>query len=87
MIPGEEVTGPVHSTAMNVSRLVPWEFKDKNRSKVVQWQVDETKKAGGITILNHPNAPFIRPAELYPVKDFVKLSFDLGNKARTRRDP
>jgi len=24
--------------------------------------------------------------ELYPVKDFVKLSFDLGNKARARRD-
>jgi hypothetical protein len=27
LIPGEEVTGPVHSTAMNVSRLVPWEFQ------------------------------------------------------------
>ena len=53
LIPGEEVTGPVHSTAMNVSRLVPWEFKDKNRSKIVQWQVDETRKAGGITILNY----------------------------------
>jgi hypothetical protein len=77
MIPGEEVTGPVHSTAMNVSRLVPWEFKDKNRSKVVQWQVDETKKAGGITILNHPNAPIIRPAELYPVKDLYL--FELYN--------
>ncbi len=77
LIPGEEVTGPVHSTAMNVSRLVPWEFKDKNRSKVVQWQVDQTKKAGGITILNHPNAPIIRPAELYPVKDLYL--FELYN--------
>ena len=77
MIPGEEVTGPVHSTAMNVSRLVPWEFKDKNRSKIVQWQVNETKKAGGITILNHPNAPIIRPAELYPVKDLYL--FELYN--------
>ena len=77
LVPGEEVTGPVHSTAMNVSRLVPWEFKDKNRSKVVQWQVNETKKAGGITILNHPNAPIIRPAELYPVKDLYL--FELYN--------
>ena len=77
LIPGEEVTGPVHSTAMNVSRLVPWEFKDKNRSKIVQWQVDETRKAGGITILNHPNAPIIRPAELYPVKDLYL--FELYN--------
>ena len=50
LIPGEEVTGPVHSTAMNVTRLVPWEFKDKNRSKIVQWQINETKKAGGITM-------------------------------------
>ncbi|MDG0965464.1 MAG: CehA/McbA family metallohydrolase [Opitutales bacterium] len=77
MIPGEEVTGPVHSTAMNVSRLVPWDFKDKNRTKVVQWQVEQTKKAGGITILNHPNAPIIRPAELYPVKDLYL--FELYN--------
>ncbi len=46
LVPGEEVTGPVHSTAMNVSRLVPWEFKDKNRSKVIQNHVDETRKAG-----------------------------------------
>lgn len=77
LIPGEEVTGPVHSTAMNVSRLVPWDFKDKNRTKVVQWQVEQTKKAGGITILNHPNAPLIRPAELYPVKDLYL--FELYN--------
>ena len=77
LIPGEEVTGPVHSTAMNVSRLVPWDFKDKNRTKVVQWQVEQTKEAGGITILNHPNAPLIRPAELYPVKDLYL--FELYN--------
>ncbi len=77
LIPGEEVTGPVHSTAMNVTRLVPWEFKDKNRSKIVQWQIDETKKAGGITILNHPNAPIIRAAELFPVNDLYL--FELYN--------
>ena len=77
LIPGEEITGPVHSTAMNVTRLVPWEFKDKNRSKVVQWQIDETKKAGGITILNHPTAPLIRAAELFPVRDLYL--FELYN--------
>jgi hypothetical protein len=77
MVPGEEVTGPVHSTAMNVTRLVPWDFKHKNRTKVMQWQVDETKKAGGVTILNHPNAPIIRPAEILPVKDLYM--FELYN--------
>ena len=77
LIPGEEVTGPTHSTAMNVTRLVPWDFKDKNRSKVIQWQVNETRKAGGVTILNHPNHPFIRAAELFPVKDLYM--FELYN--------
>jgi hypothetical protein len=77
LLPGEEITGPVHSTAMNVTRLVPWDFKDKDRSKVMQWQVDVTKKAGGVTILNHPNAPIIRPAEILPVKELYL--FELYN--------
>jgi hypothetical protein len=78
LVPGEEVTGPVHSTAMNVSRLVPWEFKDKNRSKVIQNHVDETRKAGGAVILNHPN--FGRPIhdhEISPVKNLYM--FELYN--------
>jgi len=77
LVPGEEVTGPTHSTAMNVTRLVPWEYKNKDRTKVMQWQVDETKKAGGVTILNHPNAPILRPAEILPVKDLYM--FELYN--------
>jgi hypothetical protein len=78
LVPGEEVTGPVHSTAMNISRLVPWEFKDKNRSKVIQNHVDETRKAGGTLILNHPN--FGRPIhghEISPVKNLYM--FELYN--------
>ena len=69
LIPGEEVTGPVHSTAMNVSRLVPWQFKDKNRSKVIQNHVDEIEKAGGTNILNHPlSGRFLQAHEILPVK-------------------
>jgi hypothetical protein len=78
LVPGEEVTGPVHSTAMNISRLVPWGFKDKNRSKVIQNHVDETRKAGGTLILNHPN--FGRPIhghEISPVKNLYM--FELYN--------
>ncbi len=78
LVPGEEVTGPVHSTAMNISRLVPWDFKDKNRSKVIQNHVDEIGKAGGAMILNHPN--FGRPIhahEISPVRNLYM--FELYN--------
>jgi hypothetical protein len=78
LVPGEEVTGPVHSTAMNISRLVPWDFKDKNRSKVIQNHVDEIGKANGAMILNHPN--FGRPIhshEISPVKNLYM--FELYN--------
>ena len=78
LVPGEEVTGPVHSTAMNVSRLVPWEFKDKNRSKIIQNHVDETRKAGGTTILNHPLwKRYIQSHEILPVKNLYM--FELFN--------
>ena len=78
LVPGEEVTGPIHSTAMNVSRLVPWEFKDKNRSKIIQNHVDETRKAGGTTILNHPLwKRYIQVHEIFPVKDLYM--FELFN--------
>ena len=78
LVPGEEVTGPVHSTAMNVSRLVPWGFKDKNRSKVIQNHVDETRKAGGAVILNHPNwGRAIHTHEISPVKNL--FMFELYN--------
>jgi predicted metal-dependent phosphoesterase TrpH len=78
LLPGEEVTGPVHSTAMNISRLVPWDFKHKDRTKIIQNHVDETRKAGGAVILNHPN--FGRPIhshEILPVKNLYM--FELYN--------
>ncbi|HAD21616.1 MAG TPA: hypothetical protein DCF87_05835, partial [Opitutae bacterium] len=78
LLPGEEVTGPVHSTAMNISRLVPWEFKDKNRSKIIQNHVNETRRAGGAVILNHPNwGRPIHSHEISPVKNLYM--FELYN--------
>jgi len=78
LVPGEEVTAAVHTTAMNISRLVPWGFKDNNRSKVLQNHVDETRKAGGITILNHPIwGRHIHAHEIYPVKNLYM--FELYN--------
>jgi hypothetical protein len=57
LVPGVEVTGHrhVHSTAMNVEQVVPWIYRGDSTSLVIQNQVLETKKAGGETILNHPN--------------------------------
>ena len=87
LVPGEEVTGPVHSTAMNVSRLVPWTFKDKNRSKIIQNHVDEIEKAGGTNILNHPlSGRFLQVHEILPVQRLYM--FELYNahpKARNFR--
>ena len=78
LVPGEEITGPVHSTAMNINRLVPWGFKDKNRSKVIQNHVNETRKANGAVILNHPNfGRRLHSHEILPVKNLYM--FELYN--------
>jgi len=71
LVPGEEVTGhkTIHSTAMNVNRLVPWNFNHQLRSKIIQRHVDETIKAGGVTILNHPNFGWaVQARDMLPVK-------------------
>jgi hypothetical protein len=57
LIPGEEVTGKktIHTTAINIKKLVPWKFDDKDKTKIVQNHVDGIRKEGGHAILNHPN--------------------------------
>lgn len=71
LIPGQEVTGirNVHTTAMNVKSLTPWGDLPKSRDKVLQRQVDEIEKKGGITILNHPNyKTSLTPKDVFPVE-------------------
>jgi len=57
LIPGEEVTGRkiIHTTAMNISKLVDWDFDHEHKSEIIQYHVDGTVDAGGHAILNHPN--------------------------------
>jgi len=57
LIPGVELTGSsyIHTTSMNVTGVPPWKFSHKDKSKIIQNHVDETKKLGGEPILNHPN--------------------------------
>ena len=72
LVPGEEVTGrkTIHTTAMNISRLVPWHFDHKDRSGIIQQHVNATREAGGTTILNHPNFGWaVKAEDVIPVKN------------------
>jgi len=80
LIPGEEVSGKkiIHTTAMNIKRLVPWESNDSLKSDIIQYHVDETIKAGGQAILNHPNYQYAVSTEhIVPVKNLYL--FELFN--------
>lgn len=68
LIPGEEVSDHehIHTTAMNISRLVPAQRPDplssitnnpfnNFKSYLMQKHTDSIRSAGGIPILNHPN--------------------------------
>lgn len=57
LIPGEEVTGNqvIHTTAMNIERLVDWTADHEHKHQIIQSHVDSTIDAGGTPILNHPN--------------------------------
>lgn len=57
LIPGVEITGArhIHTTGMNVSEVVPWDYKSSNKSKIIQSHVDGAIERGGRPISNHPN--------------------------------
>jgi hypothetical protein len=80
LVPGEEITGRkhIHSTAMNVSGLVPWKFDHEQNAAIIQNHVDETIKAGGQAVLNHPNFHYaVGVEDLLPVKNLYM--FELFN--------
>ena len=57
LVPGQEVSGKkaIHTTAMNIKKIAPWDFDSKDKSKIIQSHVDGIRKEGGHAILNHPN--------------------------------
>lgn len=70
LIPGMEITGArdVHTTAMNIERVIPYQFDSSLRSEVIQNHVDEIKLGGGLAILNHPNLHYsIKSGDIKPV--------------------
>ena len=86
LIPGEEVTDDdhvVHSTAMNIEDLVPWN-KDANSSvtQAIQFHVDATHDHGGTTILNHPNFEYaIRTGDILGTHDLYMFELYNGHNA------
>ena len=71
LIPGEEITGKkvIHTTAMNINRLVPWDYDHEEKSAIIQNHVHESRNAGGHAILNHPNFKYaISVKDMHDVK-------------------
>jgi len=72
LIPGEEISGnrTIHTTAMGIDQVAQWKYGNSDRSKIVQFQVDEAIKAGGTPILNHPNFHYaVSATNILPVKN------------------
>jgi len=57
LVPSEEVTGAhsIHTTAMNIDKIVDWRHSHPKKSAVVNKHAELTREAGGVPILNHPN--------------------------------
>ena len=83
-IPGQEVTGDkaVHTTAMNINRLVTWNTNNINTSVILQDQVSGIIEAGGQAILNHPNFGYAFTAEnILSVKNLYMFELFNGHPA------
>lgn len=83
LIPGEEVTDEgghvVHTTAMNIEDLVPWnEDPNNSTTEAIQFHIDGTIEHGGTTILNHPNFEYaIKAGDILGTHDLYM--FELYN--------
>jgi len=82
LIPGEEISGvkTIHTTAMNIDRLVPWDFDHDEKSAVIQNHVDGSRNAGGQAILNHPNFQYaISVQDMLPVENLYMYELFNGH--------
>jgi len=80
LIPGEEITGEkdIHTTAMNINKVIHWSYDNEKKSAIIQDHVDGTIEAGGQAILNHPNFRYaISVKDIHPVKNLYM--FELFN--------
>lgn len=65
LIPGLELTGKrhIHTSALNVKKVLPHDFDSPSLHKIVQNHVDLVLKAGGKPIINHPNWIYALPGQ------------------------
>lgn len=75
LIPGVEVSGNhvVHTTAFNVTEVIPAKIQTKHAKDVLQFHVDGILKAKGTPIANHPNFGYALNAN--DIASVKKLSF------------
>jgi len=84
LIPGEEITGKkmIHTTAMNIKKIIPWDYDNEENSAIIQNHVDGTIKTGGQAILNHPNFHYaISVKDMLPVKNLYLFELFNGHPA------
>jgi hypothetical protein len=69
LVPGEELSkAAVHMTAMNIHELVQGQSSG-TMTDIIQQQSDDTRKVGGIPIINHPNYNWaLKDSDIRPVK-------------------
>lgn len=87
LIPGQEITGKpigIHTTAMNVDRLIPWENKETDtKTVVIQQHIHSTRNAGGHPILNHPHGgSAVTSGDILPVQNFQMMEVYNANTKR-----
>ena len=75
LVPGQEITGKpvgIHTTAMNIDSLIPWENKESDsRATVIKDHIHRTRNQGGVPVLNHPHGGFPASSQdVLPVKNF-----------------
>lgn len=84
LIGGEEVSGErsIHSTALNINKVVPWSSGKSEKKEIIQYQVDEITKKGGEAILNHPNFHWSVTAEdILGIKNLYMFELFNGHPA------
>mgnify|MGYP000359716846 CR=1 FL=1 len=82
LIPGEEVTGKkhLHSTAMNIDGLVPWDSAHEEKWQIIQDHVDAIRGGSGQPILNHPNYTYaVTTEDILPVKGLHMMELYNGH--------
>jgi hypothetical protein len=82
LVPGEEVTGTMHMTALDIHNAIPPLFAhlkpETSGAPVIQAYVDKIREESGVPIINHPNWKWILShADIRPVKNC--FLFELHN--------